>query len=258
MKQRMIITKEKYTQELLRNDPYTIYLFGYNLIGKGKTGQACIRDENNAFGIPTKKLPSNSDAAFFTNDDLEEFKVIINDSLNVLHTMQKKSIRLPIGGLGTGLDRLAELAPLLYQYLLRELNSLFDIGMDTTDLTVIESLVYVPEKTEYQDIRQTKLINEMINKNVDNNHELIRLVISTLMHGGIVESLWVFEDTNSPKKDGLPLCKCVKFLLTNTTTTILSVEQEYTDLDAMCKNLPKHTEIILNSTREGCTYEYSD
>jgi len=42
-----------------------MYIFGDNTYRVGKSGQAIIRDENNAFGIVTKVAPSNDTNAFF-------------------------------------------------------------------------------------------------------------------------------------------------------------------------------------------------
>jgi len=44
--------------EICRLHKNALFIFGDNLQGWGKGGQARIRDEPNAFGIPTKRLNS--------------------------------------------------------------------------------------------------------------------------------------------------------------------------------------------------------
>ena len=50
--------------DLCKNNPNAFIVFGDNLICKGKAGEAIIRDEINAFGVPTKRLPSMDSHAF--------------------------------------------------------------------------------------------------------------------------------------------------------------------------------------------------
>lgn len=53
--------------QLVRAHPEKIYIYGDNLKAFGKGGQAVIRDEPNAFGIPTKRYPSWDEWAFFSD-----------------------------------------------------------------------------------------------------------------------------------------------------------------------------------------------
>jgi hypothetical protein len=56
----MIITKE-----YLRANPNHIFVFGDNLLRKGKGGAAELRDEPNARGFITKKAPNNETESFY-------------------------------------------------------------------------------------------------------------------------------------------------------------------------------------------------
>lgn len=53
------------TEEFLRNNPNVIFVFGDNLIRKGKGGAAKLRDEPNTYGFITKKAPNNNDESFY-------------------------------------------------------------------------------------------------------------------------------------------------------------------------------------------------
>lgn len=104
-------------REDLKNNSDKIFLFGDNLIGKGYGGQAKeMRDEPNAIGIPTKKLPSNGSDAFFSDGDLEINKHHINKAFSKIP--EGRIIVIPSAGLGTGLAQLDVKAPKTYAYLL--------------------------------------------------------------------------------------------------------------------------------------------
>jgi hypothetical protein len=112
--------EEYLTTQLCKNNPNALIVFGDNLIGKGKRGQAIIRDEPNAFGIPTKRLPSMDFNAFFS-DKPEEIR-IVKDKINTLLTSEKDII-LPLHKIGSGLAKLREKSPQIAK-LIDELYSL--------------------------------------------------------------------------------------------------------------------------------------
>ena len=53
------------TAEFLRENPNVVFVFGDNLIRKGKGGAAKLRDEPNTYGFITKKYPNNEDTSFY-------------------------------------------------------------------------------------------------------------------------------------------------------------------------------------------------
>ena len=103
-------------REDLKNNPDKIFLFGDNLTKKGYGGQAKeMRDETNAIGIPTKKLPSNDLDAFFTDREFWSNKEAIDKAFTKIP--KDKTIVIPSAGLGTGLAQLDVKAPKTYAYL---------------------------------------------------------------------------------------------------------------------------------------------
>jgi len=106
---------------LCRRNPNKCYLFGDNLEGWGKKGQAVIRDEPNAIGIPTKVAPRWDDDANFTDDNggFETYRQLINDAFNKIPN--GVTVVIPTDGLGTGLAQLPKRAPKLYQHILDHL-----------------------------------------------------------------------------------------------------------------------------------------
>lgn len=72
------ICTELYTQKLLRTNPDKVWVFGDNMKGFGKGGQAMIRDEPNAFGIPTKRYPSKDNWAYFSDKEDERMAVMVS------------------------------------------------------------------------------------------------------------------------------------------------------------------------------------
>jgi len=99
------------TTELVLAHPEYLFVFGDNIIKRGKGGQAVIRDCPNAFGIPTKKMPTNDADAFFSDIPSEHSAVIV--AINELHKQMKngKKIVFPYDGIGNGLAKLQEKAP---------------------------------------------------------------------------------------------------------------------------------------------------
>ena len=115
-------TVQRFSVSLVRENPNKIYLFGDNIIGKGYKGQAVIRDEGNAYGIPTKKLPSGTNESYFTDTELEQNKEVIDKA--IARIPKGQTIVLPSAGLGTGAAKLSEKAPKTFSYLNDKLKQL--------------------------------------------------------------------------------------------------------------------------------------
>ena len=101
--------------ELCQNNPEAIIVFGDNLIGKGKKGQAIIRDCSNSYGVPTKRLPSMKEGSFFS--DLDSEYNLVRERLSNLWKEHKegKEIIIPINKIGTGLADLQNKSPKTYK-----------------------------------------------------------------------------------------------------------------------------------------------
>ncbi len=106
---------ERYTEALVALHPDKIFVFDDNLVGRGKAGQAIIRDFPNTMGIPTKRLPSMDDDAFFS-DTAEEQNVVLR-AINSVHKelVGGKTIIFPRDGLGTGLGETATRSPRIFE-----------------------------------------------------------------------------------------------------------------------------------------------
>lgn len=120
------IDKEWFTVEKCIANPHKLYIFGDNLMRIGRGGQAQIRDCFNSTGLATKCAPTMNDNAFFRENTQEEedyFKNVI--SKDVFKIKQRffaqqvsfDTIVFPADGLGTGLSKLPEKAPGLYNFL---------------------------------------------------------------------------------------------------------------------------------------------
>lgn len=110
--------KVEYIKELTirvcRENPDKVFIFGDNLKAFGKGGQATIRDEPNAFGIPTKRYPSWDERAFFS--DKEDEILAVKESLRSLYkTAQNKVVVFPEDGIGTGRANMKEKSPIAYK-----------------------------------------------------------------------------------------------------------------------------------------------
>jgi exodeoxyribonuclease-5 len=111
----------------LRANPKTLYLFGDNDSRKGLGGQAKeMRNEPNAIGISTKKLPASSEQSYKTDAELDVNKKIIKDDIDkaIAAWSTGKYNKLIIPQLGVGLAELPTRAPQTYEFLQQELQRL--------------------------------------------------------------------------------------------------------------------------------------
>lgn len=120
-----VVAMKWITRSFVREHRDHIFLFGDNLARRGFGGQAAqMRGEPNAVGIPTKKLPSNAEEAFFTDSEFERNKAAIDAAFDKLTRAVTDSIRvivIPSDGLGTGRAELERRAPRTFAYLQKRL-----------------------------------------------------------------------------------------------------------------------------------------
>ena len=124
--------QELYSVKDCLNNPHKLYIFGDNLIGVGKGGQAIIRDCPNTYGIPTKALPSMYSNSFFSDKDseIEAVKLCLQwlrgyykDGMGMGMWMGSDDppasvlpiLVFPEKGLGTGLSQMPTRSPKLYK-----------------------------------------------------------------------------------------------------------------------------------------------
>ena len=107
---------------ILTKEPNAVFLFGDNLLGKGKAGQAVVRDHPKAIGIPTKKLPSKADNAFFKDSELADNKKAIDAAF--ARIPPGSIVYIPTHGLGTGMAALKTKAPKTFAHLQMRINGL--------------------------------------------------------------------------------------------------------------------------------------
>jgi hypothetical protein len=115
-----------WTEADVKRHTNCLFVYGDNDVGKGRGGQAIIRDLANTTGIPTKKYPSNTASAFYTDAELAENKIKIQNAINKIIELapKYKFVILPADGFGTGLADLPRLAPKTFEYLVQSVNKL--------------------------------------------------------------------------------------------------------------------------------------
>lgn len=110
----MIEYTDNLTVDLCRANPAKVFVFGDNLAGYGTAGQACIRKEPNAFGIPTKRYPSTHEGAYFSDSPCEMEHV--KKSLRQLYSVSKRhTIVFPANGVGTGMAKMPTKSPEIFK-----------------------------------------------------------------------------------------------------------------------------------------------
>lgn len=116
-----------YSPELCRAHRDKVFVFGDNTKGFGKGGQAIIRDEPNAFGVPTKRLPSMAANAFFEEGNGDDLNYVLDALANLWGLLRgdpgegvkEVTVIIPVnsdGKVSLGLERaeLPQRAPSIY------------------------------------------------------------------------------------------------------------------------------------------------
>jgi|SRR6185312_6574036 len=99
-----------------RRQPQILFVFGDNMLGFGRAGQACIRGEANAFGIPTKRAPGHAPVDYFSDKDAAPEtparRRIDAEFTTLLAALRGgATVSFPRAGIGTGLAQLPQRAP---------------------------------------------------------------------------------------------------------------------------------------------------
>lgn len=104
-----------------------LFIFGDNVMGNGKGGQAVIRDESNSYGLPTKSRPSMKEGSFFRSRK-EAFliigravsriqEIIIND----IYYSSYHTLVFSANGYGNARAKLDKMYPGVYKWLHRNI-----------------------------------------------------------------------------------------------------------------------------------------
>lgn len=110
-----VVVYDRYTKQLCKDSPDTLFVFGDNVEGFGLGGTACIRMEPNAIGICTKWRPRREEVDYF-DDSPECVHAVLEDLSRLAFRMRSgfNCVAFPRGGIGTGLAELPSRAPKLY------------------------------------------------------------------------------------------------------------------------------------------------
>jgi len=118
--------KKWITIEDCRAAPNEYFIFGDNVARWGKGGQAQIRDEPNAIGIPTKFSPYE----YFSEDadKIVPAKIAVQKSIIKVKGLLDAGhiVWFPMDGVGTGLAKLQEKAPQIQELIHEEIEWLYD------------------------------------------------------------------------------------------------------------------------------------
>jgi len=113
------------TREYLISHPDHIFVFGDNLLRKGKGGAAILRDEPNTYGFITKKYPDNNDKSFYTPDEYYDVYQKQIDALRGLMMANSEKVFL-ISKLGAGLANRYSIFEKIIEPNIRKDLSMFD------------------------------------------------------------------------------------------------------------------------------------
>ena len=145
----------RFSIEECKENPDDLYVFGDNFKRYGKGGQAIIRDCPNTVGFASKRAPGRNNADFLDDtcqdlirDEFKRFHAIIETQLK-----QGKTVWWPADGVGTGLAKMPERAPKLYQRMCEYSRSLFKItGKQTVSVIVCGSRDFKNRNLAYAEL----------------------------------------------------------------------------------------------------------
>lgn len=115
-----VVQVHRYRRAEIQANPHRLFIFGDNMARAGFGGQAKeARGEPNAVGIPTKWSPAMTPDSFFTDEDFDEVKPVIDAAFERIsqHMDGGGTVVWPTDGVGTGLAQLAERAPRIFEYI---------------------------------------------------------------------------------------------------------------------------------------------
>lgn len=127
------IQKEWYTRSNIQANPHKTYIFGDNFVEQGYGGQAAAcRDEPNVVGIATKRYPTNEPEAFLNDNDFQEWFELAYPKMVQLTDLirEGKIVVWPGDGIGTGLAKLENTSPKIFQYTKLFFNILQDLSKE--------------------------------------------------------------------------------------------------------------------------------
>jgi len=101
----------------VRQNSEWLFVFGDNDAQRGKKGQAIVRGEFNAIGVPTKKFPNYDSKSYYKDEELKENERKISYAFNKIKESNFDIICFPENQLGTGLADLQNRAPKTFDFL---------------------------------------------------------------------------------------------------------------------------------------------
>lgn len=133
---RVQVQKSWYSIEDCENNLDKLFIFGDNTLRLGMAGQAQIRKCQNSCGLATKLNPGMDDGDFMSDNFYDAHCMVIEkDIIKIVRRFENKAngynkIVFPYDGLGTGLSKLPEKAPRVYNFLCTKLREVFGIVTD--------------------------------------------------------------------------------------------------------------------------------
>ena len=140
-------TIDKMTPEYVQKNKDKVFIFADDFLKRGSSGNASVRNEPNAFGIPTKRLPGERYESFFTDDDFVLNKRVIQKAIEKIP--KDKPVVIPTEGFGnTQRSQLSQRAPRTYKFLQDEIAKLHKPKLGEAREEVEKALETIAERED--------------------------------------------------------------------------------------------------------------
>jgi hypothetical protein len=123
---------QKISVDLLRVNPDRVYVFEDTMDRSGSFGQAAVRQEPNACGIPVRKSPGLTCKAVFSDQD-HEFEAVTEALRQLYRKGRNRIVVFPHVGIGHGPYGLVKHSPRLYSHVCQILKDHFGYQQPSVD-----------------------------------------------------------------------------------------------------------------------------
>ena len=142
----------QYSKGLAEKNPTTLFIYETDKNNSSTGGSGVINETKpkNVFGFPLKNIASSKPEAYFSDNNLEQNKQLIDNAIAKIQDLSKgyKKLAFPEEGFITNVSKLQEKAPITASYLVQQLQSELYFTDKNFDFEGKSAKIVIPEEKE--------------------------------------------------------------------------------------------------------------